>query len=99
MTSGMRLSNLGSLLPYHSHVNTATVVGGLNHLIDDVSDGRTVFYDFYTEKQKAEEPAKSNTGLFFLRGKPGAPFAVDRAWRRLLLCRLHPRRISLRCRH
>ena len=28
------------------------------------------------EKQKAEEPAKSHTGLFFFRGKPGAPFAV-----------------------
>ena len=52
------------------------MVGALNRLIDDVSDGRTVFYDFYTAKQKAEEPAKSNTGLFFFRGRPGAPFAV-----------------------
>ena len=54
----------------------ATVVGALNHMIDDVSNGRTVFYDFYTQKEKAEEPAKSHTGLFFFRGKPGAPFAV-----------------------
>jgi acetyl esterase/lipase len=52
------------------------VLGALNHMIDDVNDGRTVFYDFYTQKEKSDEPAKSRTGLFFFRGKPGAPFAV-----------------------
>ena len=76
MTSSMRLRDVGSLLPYHSHVDPATVVGGLNHMIDDVSNGKTVFYDFYTQKEKAEEPTKAHTGLFFFRGKPGAPFAV-----------------------
>jgi hypothetical protein len=72
----MRLRDIGSLLPYHSHVDPATVVGGLNHVIDDVSNGRTVFYDFYTQKEKTDEPTKAHTGLFFFRGKPGAPFAV-----------------------
>ena len=72
----MRLRDVGSLLPYHSHVDPATVVGALNHMIDDVSNGRTVFYDFYTQKEKADEPTKAHTGLFFFRGKPGAPFAV-----------------------
>jgi len=74
--SGMRLRHVGSLLPYHSHVDAGTVVSALNHMIDDVNDGRTVFYDFYTEKEKEELRARSNTGLFFFRGKPGAPFAV-----------------------
>jgi acetyl esterase/lipase len=46
------------------------------HLIDDANDGNTVFYDFYTPEEKRAEPARANTGLFFLRGKPGAPFAV-----------------------
>ena len=72
----MRLRNVGSLLPYHTHVDPATVVSGLNHMIDDVNSGKTVFYEFYTEDEKAEQRAKSNTGLFFFRGKPGAPFAV-----------------------
>lgn len=45
-------------------------------MIADVSDGKTVFYDIYTEAQKQAQPAKENTGLFFLRGRPGAPFAV-----------------------
>ena len=74
--NGMRLRGVGSLLPYHSHVDAGTVVSALNHMIDDVNNGRTVFYDFYTEKEKQEERARSNTGLFFFRGKPGAPFAV-----------------------
>ena len=72
----MPLSNLGSLLPYHSHVRPEIVVGALNHMIDEVSSGKSIFYDFYTEAEKKEEPEKRNTGLFFLRGKPGAPFAI-----------------------
>lgn len=70
------LRDLGTLLPYHSHVDPASVVGGLNAMIDDVQAGRSVFYDIYTAQQKAEDPAKANTGLFFFRGRPGAPFAV-----------------------
>ena len=72
----MPLRNIGSLLPYHSHVDAGTVVGALNHMIDDVNNGNTVFHDFYEENEKKEQPTKSNTGLFFFRGKPGAPFAV-----------------------
>jgi acetyl esterase/lipase len=72
----MRLSDIGSLLPYHSHVDPAVTVAALNRMIDDVSAGNPVFYNFYTDAQKQEQPAKANTGLFFFRGKPGAPFAV-----------------------
>ena len=72
----LRLRNVGPLLPYHSHVDPGTVVSALNHMIDDVNNGKAVFYDFHTEEEKKEQPTKSNTGLFFFRGKPGAPFAV-----------------------
>ncbi|CAE6859984.1 hypothetical protein R69749_07444 [Paraburkholderia domus] len=74
--ANMRVSDIGSLLPYHSHVEPDTVVGALNHMIADVDNGKTVFYDIYTEAQKRAEPAKENTGLFFFRGRPEAPFAV-----------------------
>jgi acetyl esterase/lipase len=74
--NSMRLRNIDALLPYHSHVDPATVVDGLNHMVDDVARGRTVFYDVYTQDEKKTEPAKSHTGLFFFRGKPGAPFAI-----------------------
>ena len=45
-------------------------------MIDDINDGKTLFYDFYTGQQKAEDPGKMSTGLFFFRGKPKSPFAV-----------------------
>jgi len=72
----MPLSNVGSLLPYHNHVNPDIVVAAINHMIDEVNDGKTIFYEFYTEREKQEEPTKKSTGLFFFKGKPGAPFAV-----------------------
>lgn len=72
----MPLSNIGALLPYHSHVNTGDVVTALNRMIDDASKGNTVFYEFYTGAQKQQQPAREHTGLFLFRGKPGAPFAV-----------------------
>jgi acetyl esterase/lipase len=74
--SAMRLSDVGALLPYHTHVAPAVVVSSLNRLIDDANAGRTVFYDIYTDAEMDAEPSRRNTGVFFFRGKPGAPFAV-----------------------
>ena len=71
-----RLDRVGSLMPYHSHVDADIVVGALNSLIDEADAGKTIFYEFYTERQKQEDPDKRLTGLFFYRGKPGAPFAI-----------------------
>ena len=64
------------MLPYHTHVDPETVASALNRMIDDASGGRTVFYRFYSEAERQQEPARENTGLFFFRGRPGAPFAV-----------------------
>lgn len=70
------LAQIASLLPYHTHVDPDTVVDALNRMIDDASAGRVLFYDFYTAADKASEPTREKTGLFFLRGQPGAPFAL-----------------------
>ena len=51
--TNMRLREIGSLLPYHSHVNPAVVVSSLNRMIDDAAAGRTVFHDFYTAAEKS----------------------------------------------
>ncbi|MBP1598690.1 MAG: hypothetical protein H6Q05_4067 [Acidobacteria bacterium] len=72
----MRLTRIGSLLPYHSHVDPETVTSALNRMIDDAARGQTVFYSFYSETQRKQQPERANTGLFFFRGRPGAPFAV-----------------------
>jgi hypothetical protein len=72
----MPLVRIASLLPYHSHVDPETVANGLNRMIDDAARGQTVFYRFYSETQQKQQPERANTGLFFFRGRPGAPFAV-----------------------
>jgi acetyl esterase/lipase len=72
----MRLRDVGSLLPYHTHVVPDVVVSSLNRLIADVERGRAVFYDIYSESDKRDEPGRKDTGLFFMRGTPGAPFAI-----------------------
>jgi acetyl esterase/lipase len=72
----MRLNNISSLLPYHSHVTPDVVVEALNRMIDDANNGKSIFVDFYTEAQKRADPSKQHAGLFFFRGKPGAPFAI-----------------------
>jgi acetyl esterase/lipase len=72
----MRLDQIGTLLPYHSNVNTADVAAGLNRLIEDAAAGHRVFYDIYDETAKAQDPSLQNTGLFYIRGGPGAPFAL-----------------------
>jgi acetyl esterase/lipase len=71
-----RLTNIGSLMPYHSNVRTDVVLKALNHLIDEANNGKIIFYDFYTQQQKKQDPGRRNTGLFFYRGNPNAPFAI-----------------------
>ena len=39
----------------------------------------SVFLDIYTEAEKLADPQKRDTGLFFFRGRPDAPFAVCNA--------------------
>ena len=41
--------------------------------------GDTIFYDIYSEEEKAADPAKEDTGLFFFKGNPGEKFAICNA--------------------
>jgi len=75
-TYDTQLRNIGSLMPYHSHVEPDIVVSAINYMIDEVNNHKTIFYDFYSEQEKQDDSAKESTGLFFFRGKPGAPFAI-----------------------
>lgn len=71
-----RLDTIWTLLPYHSHVDIPSTVAALNRLIEDAEQGRQVFFEIYSEAERRAEPAKAHAGLFFLRGKPNAPFAI-----------------------
>jgi acetyl esterase/lipase len=74
--ANMTLGNIQSLLPYHSNINVHTTVTVINYMLDEEKNGKTIFYNFYTETQRNNDQSKEATGLFFFRGKPGAPFAV-----------------------
>lgn len=75
----MKLSDIDSLLPYHSHIQAKTSADVLNTLLDSTAKGKPVFYNIYTAEEKAADPSKENTGLFFFRGEENAPFAVVNA--------------------
>lgn len=69
--SSLPLREVSRLMPWHSHVQPHIVLQAVNRMIADISAGETVFYGFYEEQQK-----RARTGLFYFRGKPGAPFAL-----------------------
>ena len=56
-----KLSAIGALLPYHSHIDVASTLGALNRLIDDAGQGRPIFFAIYTEAEKREQPPKAHT--------------------------------------
>lgn len=73
---GAKLSSIGSLLPYHSNIDIISTVASLNRLIDDATPGHRIFFDIYGDAEKRADPAKAHTGLFFIRGRVSAPFAM-----------------------
>jgi MFS family permease len=72
---GMKLDDIGRLLYYHADIDANTTVKVINYMLDEVNAGKTIFYDIHSEQDKKNFPKTKDTGLFFFRGKPGAPFA------------------------
>jgi acetyl esterase/lipase len=70
------IRNIASLMPYHGDVRPEVILDALNYMVDEVYQDKTIFYDIYTAAQKRDDPSKSNTGLFFFHGNPGAPFVL-----------------------
>jgi hypothetical protein len=70
------IKELYYLLPAYHTINPENAAEVLNYLKDQSEAGNQVFYDIYTAEEKAADPAKADTGLFFFRGDPGAKFAV-----------------------
>lgn len=72
----LTLQDVGEILVWYHNVNPNRTVEIVNYLKDQAASGEQIFYDIYTEEEKAEDPEKENTGLFFFRGEPGAKTAV-----------------------
>ena len=75
--SGKTLKELR--LVWYNNIRVEKTVEIVNTLKARAQAGEKVFYDIYTEREKAADPAKRDTGLFFFKGNPGARFAVCNA--------------------
>ena len=75
----MTLEDVGDVLVWYNYINPDTTVEIVNTLGERAAAGDTVFYDIYTDEEKAADPDKEDTGLFFFRGKPGGKVAICNA--------------------
>lgn len=73
-------NTLGELrLTWYNNIDPDKTVEIANYMKDHAKASETIFYDIYTAEEKATDPAKKDTGLFFFKGDPGARFAVCNA--------------------
>ena len=66
-------------LTYYNNIDPDETVDICNTLRQRAADGQSIFYDIYTEDEKAADPDKANTGLFYFKGNPGAKFSICNA--------------------
>src|SRR5699024_1249773 len=79
ISDDLELQDVGDILVWYNNVNPDGTVEIANYLRDQAVSGQQIFYDIYTEEEKAEDPDKEDTGLFFFRGDPGAKTAIINA--------------------
>lgn len=72
--SGNTLETLS--LTWYTEIRPEKTVEICNYFKDHADAGDVIFYDIYTDEEKAADPSKNDTGLFFFKGDPGAKFAV-----------------------
>ena len=75
--SGETLGNLR--LTWYNYIDADTTLEIVNTLKHRAASGEMVFYDIYTDEEKAADPDKTDTGLFFFRGEPGEKVAICNA--------------------
>ena len=79
INDNLTLGDVGNVLTWYSYVNPDRTVEVANYLREQAASGEQIFYDIYTEEEKAADPAKEDTGLFFFRGTLGEKFAIINA--------------------
>ena len=73
-------NTLGELrLTWYTEIDPEKTVEIVNDMKSRAEAGETIFYDIYTDAEKAADPAKADTGLFFFKGNPGEKFAICNA--------------------
>lgn len=75
----MTLEDVGDILVWYHYIDPDKTVEIVNTLGERAAAGDVVFYDIYTDEEKAADPDKEDTGLFFFRGDPGGKTAICNA--------------------
>ena len=75
----LELKDVAEILTWYNNVNPERTVEIVNYMKEQASSGEKIFYDIYSDEEKAEDPEKENTGLFFFRGEAGAKTAIVNA--------------------
>lgn len=75
----LTLQDVGNILPWYTYVKPERTVEIVNYLKTNAEAGKQIFYAIYSDEEKAVDPAKINTGLFFFRGNPSQKFAIVNA--------------------
>lgn len=69
------LANNGTYV-WYSNLRADVFASALNKLKSEADDGELIFFPIYPDAEIAQDPSKADTGLFFFKGEPGAPFAI-----------------------
>lgn len=70
-------NTLGDLqMTWYNNIAANKTVEIVNYMKTHAEKGDTIFYDIYTDAEKATDPAKEDTGLFYFKGNAGAPFVI-----------------------
>ena len=73
-------STLGDLsLAMYNNIDPVKTVEIVNYMHSHAEAGDVIFYNIYTAAEKAADPDKEDTGLFFFKGGSGAKFAICNA--------------------
>ena len=75
--SGDTLEDLN--LIWYNNIDPNKTAEIVNYFKNQRVNGQTIFYDIYTEEEKAVDPRKEDTGLFFFKGNPNERFAICNA--------------------
>ena len=59
-----------------NNTNTQSILDGFNFVIDSAQKYKEIYYDFYTQQEREDDPTKEETGLIFIPGEKDAPVAV-----------------------
>lgn len=72
--SGRTLGELS--LTWYTEIRAEKTVEICNYMKEHADAGETIFFDIYTDEEKAADPSKHDAGLFFFKGNPGDKFAI-----------------------